>query len=88
MRGMVTRGPAQLFRSSSGSILSPVIFVDVDDTLVRSFGSKRIPMSSTVEVVKKLAAEGVRFSDWRVVELHPNEVSSASVADILSKRPG
>ena len=28
--------------------LAPAIFVDVDDTLVRSFGSKRIPITVMV----------------------------------------
>lgn len=32
------------------------VFVDVDDTLVRSFGSKQVPMSGTVEGVRRLAA--------------------------------
>jgi hypothetical protein len=32
------------------------VFVDVDDTLVRSFGSKQVPMSGSVESVRRLAA--------------------------------
>ena len=32
------------------------VFVDVDDTLVRSFGSKQIVMPGTVESVRRLAA--------------------------------
>lgn len=31
---------------------SPVIYVDVDDTLVRSFGSKRIPIGAMVARVR------------------------------------
>jgi hypothetical protein len=105
--------------------IPPVIFVDVDDTLVRSFGSKRIPISPMVELVKKLAEQGValycwssgggeyarssaadlglegcflaflpkpnillddvRLHDWRLVELHPNQCSSASVEDVLAQ---
>lgn len=34
-----------------------VVYVDVDDTLVRSFGSKQIPMVSTVQRVRALAAQ-------------------------------
>lgn len=42
-----------------------VIYVDVDDTLVRSFGSKQIPMSSVVERVRALSAEdGVVLYCW------------------------
>lgn len=41
-----------------------VIFVDVDDTLVRSFGSKRIVMSSTVDTVRRLRAEGAVLYCW------------------------
>lgn len=41
-----------------------VAFVDVDDTLVRSFGSKRIPMSSVIERVRALAAEGAVLYAW------------------------
>jgi hypothetical protein len=35
-----------------------VVFVDVDDTLVRSFGSKRIPMTAVIERVHDLHATG------------------------------
>lgn len=41
-----------------------VIYVDVDDTLVRSFGSKRIPISSVVDHVRALHANGVRLFCW------------------------
>lgn len=34
-----------------------VVYVDVDDTLIRSFGSKQIPMPSVVERVRALARE-------------------------------
>ncbi len=40
------------------------IYVDVDDTLVRSFGSKRIAIDSTIDSVKALAARGVRLFCW------------------------
>lgn len=35
-----------------------VVFVDVDDTLIRSVGSKRIPMPSVVSKVRALHASG------------------------------
>jgi hypothetical protein len=31
-----------------------VVFVDIDDTLVRSFGSKRIPMTAVIDHVREL----------------------------------
>mgnify|MGYP001566395237 CR=1 FL=1 len=44
---------------------SLVVYVDVDDTLVRSFGSKQIAMPATVERVRALAAEdGVVLYCW------------------------
>jgi hypothetical protein len=41
-----------------------VVYVDVDDTLVRSFGAKRIPMSSMVEHVRELHRRGVTLYCW------------------------
>ena len=41
-----------------------VLFVDIDDTLVRSFGSKRIPMSSVIDRVRALHAEGAVLYAW------------------------
>ena len=41
-----------------------IIFVDVDDTLVRSVGSKRIPMPSIIARVKALADEGAVLYLW------------------------
>ena len=41
-----------------------VVFVDIDDTLVRSFGSKRIAMSSMVDRVRALHAEGAVLYAW------------------------
>jgi hypothetical protein len=42
----------------------PVVFVDVDDTLVRSFGSKRIPISSVVAHVRALHQAGFTLFCW------------------------
>jgi cation transport ATPase len=41
-----------------------VVYVDVDDTLVRSFGSKRIPMAAMVQHVRDLHAAGVTLLVW------------------------
>jgi len=41
-----------------------VVYVDVDDTLVRSFGAKRIPMSSVVDHVRELHRRGATLYCW------------------------
>lgn len=43
---------------------SLVVYVDVDDTLVRSFGAKRIPMTLVVEHVRELHRGGARLYCW------------------------
>jgi hypothetical protein len=43
---------------------SPVIYVDVDDTLVRSFGSKRIPIGAMVARVRDLFEAGATLYCW------------------------
>lgn len=41
-----------------------VIFVDVDDTLIRSVGTKRIPMPSVVARVRELHNAGAKLYLW------------------------
>jgi Protein of unknown function (DUF705) len=41
-----------------------VIYVDVDDTLVRSVGAKRIPMPAVVQHVRDLYAAGAILYCW------------------------
>lgn len=43
---------------------SEIIFVDVDDTLVRSAGSKRIPISAVVARVATLKESGATLYCW------------------------
>jgi hypothetical protein len=44
---------------------SPVnVFVDVDDTLVRSAGSKRIPMLSVIQHIRELHTQGAILYCW------------------------
>ena len=43
---------------------SLVIYVDVDDTLIRSFGTKRIPIPSTIQQVRDLADQGAELYCW------------------------
>jgi predicted HAD superfamily phosphohydrolase YqeG len=40
------------------------IYVDVDDTLIRSSGSKRIPMPSVIRHVRELYDQGVLLYCW------------------------
>jgi hypothetical protein len=41
-----------------------VIFVDVDDTLIRSAGSKRIPIRGMIERVRELHLAGIHLYCW------------------------
>lgn len=41
-----------------------VVFVDVDDTLIRTVGAKRIPMPATVAAVRRWKAEGAQLFLW------------------------
>jgi predicted HAD superfamily phosphohydrolase YqeG len=41
-----------------------IIFVDVDDTLVRSFGSKRIPIPSVINAIRQLKTKGAILYCW------------------------
>jgi len=40
------------------------IFVDVDDTFVRSFGAKRIPMPAVIAHIKDIYAAGATLYCW------------------------
>ncbi|MUV13337.1 DUF705 domain-containing protein [Noviluteimonas gilva] len=40
------------------------VFVDVDDTLIRSIGTRRIPMPAVVESVRALHRAGVTLYLW------------------------
>jgi cation transport ATPase len=41
-----------------------IIYVDVDDTIVRTIGTKRIPMPRVIEYIKKCHAEGAELYLW------------------------
>ena len=41
-----------------------IVYVDVDDTLVRSFGSKQIAMTATQEYVRRLKQAGATLYCW------------------------
>ena len=44
-----------------------IVYVDVDDTLVRSAGSKRIPIPRVVAHIRDLAAGGAKLYCWSTV---------------------
>ena len=46
------------------SSLPLIVYVDVDDTFIRSFGSKRIPMPPTIKRVRQLYEDGVQLYCW------------------------
>jgi cation transport ATPase len=41
-----------------------VVYIDVDDTLIRSFGTKRMPMASVVANVRALHEQGAALYLW------------------------
>lgn len=40
------------------------IYVDVDETFVRNYGTKRIPMSPVIEHIKELKSQGAIMYCW------------------------
>ena len=40
------------------------IYVDVDDTLIRSAGTKRIPIPATIQQIRQLHQEGATLFCW------------------------
>lgn len=41
-----------------------IIYVDVDDTLVRSVGTTRIPMTAVIEHIRRLKTDGAELYLW------------------------
>lgn len=41
-----------------------VAYVDIDDTLIRTTGGKRLPVESTVDCVRRLHSEGAALYCW------------------------
>ena len=41
-----------------------VIYVDVDDTFVRTYGTKRIPMPETISYIQLLKEQGAELYCW------------------------
>lgn len=44
--------------------MSPIIYVDVDETFVRSAGTKRIPMTSVIHHIQQLKEQGATLFCW------------------------
>ena len=44
--------------------MAEIVFVDVDDTLIRSVGSKRIPMTGPIAQVRRLYRCGALLYCW------------------------
>ena len=40
------------------------VYVDVDETFVRNYGSKRIPVPNVIEHIKELSAQGAIMYCW------------------------
>jgi hypothetical protein len=61
------------------------IYVDIDDTLVRSYGSKRIPIVATIEHIKELDRQGAILYCWSSggAEYAKNTALELGVADIF-----
>ena len=44
--------------------MNRTVYVDVDDTFVRSFGSKRIAIAGTIRRIRELRREGAHLYCW------------------------
>lgn len=44
--------------------MSTIIYVDVDDTLIRTVGTRRIPIPEVIEHVRRLKADGAELYLW------------------------
>ena len=53
-----------LFMDNGFSEPTLVIYVDVDDTFVRSYGTKRIAIPSVITYIRQLKAQGAELYCW------------------------
>jgi hypothetical protein len=44
--------------------MSTIIYVDVDDTLIRTIGTRRIPIPEVIEHVRRLKDDGAELYLW------------------------
>ncbi|MBB2488159.1 hypothetical protein H5407_23270 [Mitsuaria sp. WAJ17] len=69
-----------------------IVYVDVDDTLIRTFGVKRIPIVPAVERVRLLYASGAELYCWssggsEYAEASAREVGLASCFTAFLPKP-
>jgi hypothetical protein len=64
-----------------------IIYVDVDDTLMRTFGSKRIPMTPVVNHVRQLKAEGATLYCWSSGGAEYAQSSAQDLASLIVSTP-
>lgn len=50
--------------SLASALHSTVFYVDVDDTIIRSFGTKRLPITRVIEHLKDLKLQGAILYCW------------------------
>jgi len=50
--------------STNARVKKIVAYIDVDDTLIRSVGKKRIPIPSVIGYVRRLHGEGAELYCW------------------------
>jgi hypothetical protein len=64
----------------------PCIFVDVDDTFVRSIGTKRIPIPSVFQHVRDLYAQGAILYCWSAggMEYAQRSAAEFGIADCFT----
>ena len=62
------------------------VFVDVDDTLVRSIGSKRIPIPSVIQHVRDLHSQGAVLYCWSAggAEYARNSAEEVGILDCFT----
>ena len=62
------------------------IYVDIDDTLIRSFSTKRIPISRSIDYVKAMKKQGAILYCWSSggAEYAQKIANELGIADIFS----
>jgi hypothetical protein len=63
-RGAIRKNTIRANKLNQGVLVPLVVYVDVDDTLIRTAGGKRIPVSGVTEHVRALAAAGAELYCW------------------------
>jgi FMN phosphatase YigB (HAD superfamily) len=63
-----------------------IVYVDVDDTLIRTFGARRIPLPKTIAHVKSLSAAGATMYCWSAggAEYAREVATQLGIADLFA----